>query len=80
MVAGDGTLRTRYHGDRGEPVAVDAGAALAGAAALLIDGSAARRSAARRRAARKRSKLPVIFDVGELREGTERADRASPTS
>src|SRR5947208_2449825 len=32
-VAGDGTLRTRYHGDRGEPVPIDATAALAGAAA-----------------------------------------------
>src|SRR5882724_9790372 len=29
-VAGDGTLRTRYHGDRGEPVKIDATAALGG--------------------------------------------------
>src|SRR4029077_11820059 len=32
-VAGDGTLRTRYQGDRGQAVPIDAGAALAGAAA-----------------------------------------------
>jgi sugar/nucleoside kinase (ribokinase family) len=68
-VAGDGTLRTRYHGDRGEPVAIDAGAALAGAAALLIDGTA---PADQLHAAElaKRTKQPVIFDVGELRDGT----------
>jgi ribokinase len=68
-VAGDGTLRTRYHGDRGEPVAIDVQSALAGAAALLIDGSA---PADQLRAAElaKRAKHPVIFDVGELREGT----------
>src|SRR5262249_55536980 len=79
-VTGDGTLRTRYQGDRGEPVQVDAGAALAGAAvaggdarggaaALLIGGSA---PADQQRAAElaRHEKLPVIFDVGELREGT----------
>jgi len=68
-VAGDGTLRTRYHGDRGQPVPIDAGAALAGAAALLIDGTA---PADQLHAAElaKQTKQPVIFDVGELRDGT----------
>src|SRR5215470_11517379 len=68
-VAGDGTLRTRYHGDRGEPVSLDAGAALAGAAALLIDGSAPADQLRAGELARA-DKLPVIFDVGELRDGT----------
>jgi ribokinase len=68
-VAGDGTLRTRYHGDRGEPVPIDPTVALAGAAALLIDGS---EPDDQLRAAElaKRNKQPVIFDVSELREGT----------
>jgi ribokinase len=68
-VAGDGSMRTRYHGDRGEPVPIDPAMALAGASALLIDGS---EPADQLRAAElaKRNKQPVIFDVGELREGT----------
>jgi ribokinase len=71
-VAGDGTLRTRYHGDRGEPVAIDAAAVLAGATALLIDGTAPQEQLQAAELA-KRTKQPVIFDVGavgELREGT----------
>src|SRR5262245_18873426 len=40
IVAVEGTLSTRHAGDRGEPVSIDPAAALAGAAALLIDGSA----------------------------------------
>jgi sugar/nucleoside kinase (ribokinase family) len=68
-VAGDGTLRLRYQGDHGEPVPIDATAALAGAAALLIDGS---EPGAQLHAAElaKRTKQPVIFDVGELRADT----------
>jgi ribokinase len=69
MVAGDGKLKAHYRGDRGEPVQVDAVAALAGAAALLIDGSDPREQLVIAEAARK-AKLPVIFDVSELREGT----------
>ena len=68
-VAGDGSMRTRYHGDRGEPVPIDPATALAGASALLIDGS---EPADQLRAAElaKRHKQPVIFDVSELRDGT----------
>src|SRR5262249_39545781 len=53
----------------GEPVKIDATAALGGAAALLIDGS---EPGDQRYAAElaKRTKQPVIFDVGELRDGT----------
>jgi sugar/nucleoside kinase (ribokinase family) len=68
-VAGDGTFRTRYQGDRGEPVAIDAVAALEHAAALLIDGSSPADQLIAAELARK-AKLPVIFDVGELRDGT----------
>ena len=68
-VTGDGTLRMRYHGDRGEPVAIDATAALAGAAALLIDGTAPGDQLHAAELA-KRTKQPVIFDVGELRDNT----------
>lgn len=68
-VAGDGKLRAHYRGDRGEPIPVDASAALDGAAALLIDGSEPREQLIVAEAARK-AKLPVIFDVSELREGT----------
>jgi len=69
IVAGDGTLRTRYHGDRGEPVATDPAAAIAGAAALLIDGSEV---GDQLRAAElaKRASQPVIFDVTEVHDGT----------
>jgi sulfofructose kinase len=68
-VAGQGTLRTRYHGDRGEPVAIDALSALAGASALLIDGTSPDEQLHAAGLAR-RAKHPVIFDVGELRDGT----------
>jgi len=68
-VAGDGTLRARYHGDRGEPVMIDARAALTGAAALLIDGTSPTEQLRAAEIA-KRGKQPVIFDVGELRDGT----------
>lgn len=68
-VAGEGTLRMHYAGERGQPVQIDATAALAGCAALLIDGT---EPADQLRAAElaKQTKQPVIFDVGELREGT----------
>lgn len=69
LVAGDGKLRAHYRGDRGEPVSSDPVAALAGAAALLIDGSEPRDQLVVAEIA-KNSKLPVIFDVSELREGT----------
>jgi ribokinase len=69
MVTGDGTLRSRYHGDRGEPVLIDASAALSGAAALLIDGSAPDDQLHAAELARQ-ARQPVIFDVGELRDGT----------
>jgi sugar/nucleoside kinase (ribokinase family) len=69
LVAGDGSLRTRYDGDRGEPVATDAAATLAGASALLIDGSDPEDQLRVAELARK-NKLPVIFDVNEVREGT----------
>src|SRR5262245_50292818 len=68
-VAGDGTLRTRYHGDRGEPVAIDPAVALDGAAALLIDSTAPSDQLRAAELARQRG-LPVILDAGELRDGT----------
>jgi len=68
-VAGDGTLRARYRGDRGEPVLIDVRAALTGAAALLIDGTSPTEQLRAAEIA-KRGKQPVIFDVGELRDGT----------
>lgn len=68
-VAGDGKLRAHYRGDRGEPVKLDLAAALEGASALLIDGSEPRDQLICAEAA-KQAKLPVIFDVSELREGT----------
>lgn len=68
-VAGDGTVRTRYQGDRGEPVPIDATAALRSAAALLIDGSEPGDQLHAAELARK-AKQPVIFDVSELRDGT----------
>jgi len=69
LVAGDGTLRTRYEGDRGEPIVIDPAATLAGASALLIDGTEPEDQQRVAEHAR-RSKLPVIFDVNEVREGT----------
>jgi sugar/nucleoside kinase (ribokinase family) len=70
IVAGDGNLRTRYHGDRGEAVGIDYGAALHGANALLIDGTD---PADQLKAAglAKQQKIPVIFDVIDMRDETE---------
>jgi sugar/nucleoside kinase (ribokinase family) len=69
MVAGDGVLRAHYPGERGEPVVLDPAAALAGAAALLIDGTEPAEQLRAADHARKEN-LPVIFDVSELRDGT----------
>jgi len=69
LVAGDGTLRSRYSGDRGEPTASDAASILAGASALLIDGSEPEDQLRVAELAR-RNKLPVIFDVNELHDAT----------
>jgi sugar/nucleoside kinase (ribokinase family) len=74
--AADGSMRARYAGELGEPVGFDAEAAITGASALLIDGSASidqLRTAERARA----HKIPVIFDVGELRDGTSELIAAS---
>ncbi|HEX2686950.1 MAG TPA: PfkB family carbohydrate kinase [Kofleriaceae bacterium] len=68
-VAGDGTLRTRYSGDRGEPVQIDPTAALQGASALLIDGSEPDDQLQAAELARQ-ARQPVIFDVSDLRHGT----------
>ncbi|MBS1118126.1 MAG: hypothetical protein H6Q90_354 [Deltaproteobacteria bacterium] len=68
-VAGDGKLRSRYYGERGEPIAIDPAPALAGASALLIDGTEPQEQLRAAELA-KRNKLPVIFDVSELRDGT----------
>ena len=68
-VTSDGTLRARYGGDTGEPVAFDGNAALANAAALLIDGTAPVEQLRAAELARTR-KQPVILDVSELRDGT----------
>ncbi len=75
-VAGDGTLRTRYGGDRGEPTPLDAGALLASASALLVDGTDPSAQLQAARAARA-AKLPVIFDVAELRDGADQLIAAS---
>ncbi|HEX7702428.1 MAG TPA: PfkB family carbohydrate kinase, partial [Kofleriaceae bacterium] len=74
--AADGSMRARYAGELGEPVGFDAEAAIAGASALLIDGTSSidqLRTAERARA----NKIPVIFDVGELRDGTSELIGAS---
>jgi len=74
--AADGVLRARYAGELGEPVAFDSDAAIEGASALLIDGTASidqLRTAERARSA----KIPVILDVGELRDGTAELIAAS---
>ncbi len=68
-VATDGTARAHYKGERGEPITMDSRAALDGAAALLIDGSEPKDQLVAAEIARN-NKLPVIFDVSELREGT----------
>ncbi|MEO8551563.1 MAG: PfkB family carbohydrate kinase [Kofleriaceae bacterium] len=74
--AADGALRARYPGELGEPVGFAAEAAIEGASALLIDATAPMdqlRTADRARAA----KIPVILDVGELRDGTAELIAAS---
>ncbi len=70
-VAGDGTIRSKYVGEQGgdpDGMVFDWTTALAAAAALLIDGT---EPAVQLRAAQaaRALKLPVIFDVAELREG-----------
>jgi sugar/nucleoside kinase (ribokinase family) len=75
-VAGDGTLRTRYAGDAGEPQPFDAIAAIADAAALLIDATTPVEQLRTAELARAR-KLPVILDVGELLDGTSELIAAS---
>jgi sugar/nucleoside kinase (ribokinase family) len=74
--AADGSMRARYAGDLGASVSFDVEAAIAGASALLIDGTSSvdqLRTAERARA----NKIPVIFDVGELRDGTSELIGAS---
>lgn len=68
-VAGDGTTRVRYGGHSGEPVPFDAAAAIAGAAAVLVDGTAPVEQLRAAELARTQ-KLPVILDVGEVLDGT----------
>jgi len=68
-VGADGSVRARYPGQLVEDVPFDAAAALAGASALLIDGTAPIDQLRAAELARSR-KLPVILDVGELRDGT----------
>jgi sugar/nucleoside kinase (ribokinase family) len=70
IVAGDGNLRSRYQGDRGQPVGMDYAAALNGAAALLIDGTDPS-DQLKAAGLAKAQKIPVIFDVIDLREETE---------
>jgi sugar/nucleoside kinase (ribokinase family) len=75
-VAGDGNLRSRYVGEIGEPPAFDPERAIEGAAALLIDGTT---PVEQLRAAEiaKAQKLPVILDIGELRDGSAELIAAS---
>jgi len=68
-VAGDGVMRARYAGERGQPVDPDLGATILGASALLIDGSTPHDQLRAAEAARAQ-KVPVIFDVSDLRDGT----------
>lgn len=68
-VAPDGVLRTRYPGDRGEPVPLDVASILEGAHALLIDASAPDEQLKAAEYA-KAKKLPVILDINEVRDGT----------
>jgi sugar/nucleoside kinase (ribokinase family) len=75
-VAGDGTHRTRYSGDAGEAPPFDASAAIAGAASVLIDATIPFEQLRAADLARAR-KLPVILDVGELRDGTAQLIAAS---
>ncbi|MFT3699852.1 MAG: carbohydrate kinase family protein [Kofleriaceae bacterium] len=74
--AADGAMRAKYLGDLGEPVAFDADAAITGASALLIDGTAPMDQLRAADSARAQ-KVPVIFDVGELRDGTSELIAAS---
>ena len=69
IVAGDGTLRARAAGDDGDIDNVDPAQLMAGAAALLIDGTLPAVQLAVAEYARA-NKQPVILDVGELRDGT----------
>src|SRR3970282_818614 len=75
-VAGDGTLRTRYAGEMGETIPFDATAAIAGASSVLIDGTTPFEQLRAAELARAQ-KLPVILDVGELRDGTSELIAAS---
>jgi ribokinase len=75
-VGSEGTVRARYAGDVGEPVAFDAAAAVNGAASLLVDGTSPVEGLRAAEIAKSR-KLPVILDVGELREGTSELIAAS---
>lgn len=68
-VAGDGTTRARFAGERGDQVPIDGNALLSAASALLIDGTEPGIQLQAARIARQQ-KLPVIFDVAELRDGT----------
>ena len=75
-VAGDGTIRTRYAGDYGEPQPFDAAAAISGASSVLIDATAPVEQLRAAELAREQ-KLPVILDVGELLDGTAELIAAS---
>nr|HEX4313500.1 PfkB family carbohydrate kinase [Kofleriaceae bacterium] len=75
-VAGDGTHRVRYGGDCGEPVSVDVGIALAGASALLIDGSAPPEQRTAADYARSQ-KIPVILALAHLDDGANMLVRSS---
>jgi sugar/nucleoside kinase (ribokinase family) len=68
-VAGDGTHRTRYTGDIGDPIPFDPAAAINGASSVLIDATMPVEQLRAAELARAQ-KLPVILDVGELRDGT----------
>ena len=67
-VAGDGAMRARYGGDPGDTGPFDPMTALDGAAALLVDATEPTLGVAASDIARGR-KLPVILDLGELRDG-----------
>jgi ribokinase len=75
-VAGDGAIASRYAGDTGEAQLFDASAAIAGAASVLIDATAPVEQLRAAELARTQ-KLPVILDVGELRDGTSELIAAS---
>jgi ribokinase len=68
-VAGDGTMRARHRGEPGDDLGLDTASALAGASALLIDATMPLEQLRAAELARAQ-KLPVILDVGELRDGT----------